>query len=74
LLRGADGYYRFANGVARGAGKPVELEVDDLGPADGLRLTSFSGGLLEVSVSKGKVVIPDPKEINIYWARAARKP
>ena len=52
-----------------GAAKPVELDVDDVGLPDGLRLTSFSAGEPEAAVSKGKVVIPEPKEINIYWAR-----
>jgi glycosidase len=52
-----------------GAAKPVELDVDDVGLPDGLRLTSFSAGQPEAAVSKGKVVIPEPKEINIYWAR-----
>jgi neopullulanase len=56
-----------------GAAKPIELDVDDVGLADGLRLTSFVAGQPEAAVAKGKVVIPDPKEINIYWARAGRK-
>src|ERR1017187_5057931 len=55
-----------------GAAKPIELEVDDVGLSEGLRLTSFAGGQPEAAVSKGKVAIPDPKEINIYWARAGR--
>jgi hypothetical protein len=51
-----------------------ELDVDDVGLPEDLRLTSFSGGQPEAAVSEGKAVIPDPKEINIYWARAGRKP
>jgi glycosidase len=50
-----------------GAAKPIELEVDDVGLPEGLRLTSFPAGP-DASVSQGKVVIRDPKEINIYWA------
>ena len=57
-----------------GAAQPIELEVDDVGLPDGLRLTSFAGGQPEVAVSKGKVVIPEPKEINLYWARSGRQP
>ena len=57
-----------------GAAQPIEMEVDDVGLPEGLRLKSFSAGQPEVAVSKGKVVIADPKEINIYWARSERKP
>jgi glycosidase len=49
-----------------GAGKPIELDVDDLQMADGLRLTSFSGGP-ELSVAQRKITIAEPKEVGIYW-------
>jgi glycosidase len=49
-----------------GRSKPVELDVDDLGWPDGTRFSPFAGAK-PVSVSQGKLVIPDPEEINIYW-------
>lgn len=52
-----------------GAGKPIELEVDDLGLPDGLEFAPFSGGQREAAVSQGKIVVPDPREIGIYWAK-----
>ena len=52
-----------------GAVKPVEIEVDDLYLAEGLRFKSFSQGQPDSAVAQGKLVIRDPKEINIYWAQ-----
>ena len=57
-----------------GAARPLELDVEDVGLPDGLRLTSFPAGPPEIAVSKGKVAIQEPKEINLYWARVNRKP
>jgi glycosidase len=51
-----------------GSAKPIEVEVDDLHLAEGLLFKPFSQGRPAVTVSQGKLVIQDPKEINIYWA------
>jgi glycosidase len=50
--------------------KPIEIEVDDLRLAEGLRFKSFSQGQPDVAVTQGKLVIQDPKDIDIYWAPA----
>ncbi|HXB67294.1 MAG TPA: alpha-amylase family glycosyl hydrolase [Candidatus Acidoferrales bacterium] len=54
-----------------GAAKPVEIELDDLlgelAIPDGLRFRPWGAGP-ELPVSSGKVVIAQPKEIEIYWA------
>jgi glycosidase len=54
-----------------GAAKPIELEVDDLHFAEGLRFKPFSPEPPDAVVTQGKLVISDPKEINIYWAPAS---
>lgn len=56
-----------------GPAKPIEIEVDDLNLADGLRFRPFPQGPPEAAVTAGKLVIPNPKEINIYWAPANRE-
>jgi glycosidase len=52
-----------------GAAKPIEIEVDDLHLAEGLRFQSFFQGQPDLAVTQGKLVIEDPKDIGIYWAR-----
>ena len=52
-----------------GAAEPINLNVDDLGLPEGLRFSPFVTGLPELAVSQGKVVIQNPEEIEIYWAR-----
>jgi len=54
-----------------GAAKPIEVEVDDLHLTEGLLFKPFSQGQPAVAVSQGKLVIQDPKAINIYWAPVA---
>ena len=51
------------------AGKPIEIEVDDLRLPEGLRFTSFFPGRMDLAVTQGKLVIQDPKDIEIYWAQ-----
>ncbi|HWC99287.1 MAG TPA: alpha-amylase family glycosyl hydrolase [Candidatus Sulfopaludibacter sp.] len=50
-----------------GAGKPIELDVADLGWPDGLRFAQFgtSGG---VTVTQGKIVIGAPGPVNLFWS------
>ncbi|MCL6543625.1 MAG: cyclomaltodextrinase N-terminal domain-containing protein [Bryobacteraceae bacterium] len=55
-----------------GADKPIEIEVDDLPLADGLRFQPLRSGRPGVSVSGGKIVIPNPEPIEIYWAQRSR--
>jgi glycosidase len=51
-----------------GTGK-LELDVDDLGLADGLRLEAFDGsGPIEVAGKK--IALETPGAVRIYWARA----
>ena len=51
-----------------GNAKPIEIEVDDLRLPEGLRFKSFPAGSPDVTVSAGKLVVNQPKEIQIYWA------
>jgi neopullulanase len=51
-----------------GNGNPIQLEVDDLGWPDGLEFRALGGGPGTV-VKQGKVVIADPREVNVYWTR-----
>jgi glycosidase len=55
-----------------GNAKPIEIEVDDLSLPEGLRFHSWAAGSPDVTVSSGRVVISQPKEIQLYWAE--RKP
>ena len=50
--------------------KPIQIDVDDLPLAEGLRLKSFSEGSPDAVVSGGKIVIDQPREIQIYWVAA----
>jgi hypothetical protein len=54
-----------------GAAKPIEIELDDLlgelAIRDGLRFRPWGAGL-ELTVTTGKLVIAQPREIEIYWA------
>jgi hypothetical protein len=52
-----------------GAAKPIQLDVDDLNMPDGTSLRPFSADSREVVAAKGKIIIEQPKEIEIYWAR-----
>jgi glycosidase len=53
--------------VLNRSAKPVELDVDDLPLADGLRLTSFDGGA-GLSVAQRKISV-EPKDIGIWWVK-----
>jgi glycosidase len=53
-----------------GSAKPIQIDVDDLPLAEGLRLKSFSEGSPDAVVSGGKIVIDQPREIQIYWVAA----
>jgi glycosidase len=53
--------------VLNRAGTPVELEVDDLPLADGVRLASYDGGA-ELTVSARKIAVP-AREIGIFWVK-----
>jgi glycosidase len=50
-----------------GAAQPIELAVDDLPLADGLRFKSFRAADPGLTVARGKLRIEAPREINIYW-------
>jgi glycosidase len=50
-----------------GAAKPIEIELDDLAIPAGLRFRPWGAGP-ELTVSSGKLVIGQPREIEIYWA------
>jgi glycosidase len=56
-----------------GREKPIPIEVDDL-PflKEGLRLASFVPGVPDAVVSGGKIVLDQPGEAQIYWAKRAR--
>ncbi len=51
-----------------GSEQPVELAVDDLGWPEGLRFETFAGAPAS-AVSRGKLTIAAPHEVNIYWSR-----
>jgi len=53
-----------------GAAKPLEIETDDLHLPDGLRFSPFVPGQTAIAAAQGKIVIPEPREINLYWAPA----
>jgi neopullulanase len=55
-----------------GSAKPIQIDVDDLPLADGLRLKPLAANAPEVVVSGGKLVIDQPKEIQVYSAQRAR--
>jgi len=52
--------------------KPIQVEVDDLPLANGLRLTSLLPGGADVVVANGKIVVDRPGEVQIYAAKRAR--
>ncbi len=51
-----------------GSAKPLQIDVDDLPLPEGLRLKSISEGTPDAVVSAGKIMIQQPKEVEIYWA------
>src|SRR5205823_2849392 len=55
-----------------GREKAIEIDTDDLPFRDGLRLTAFVPGVPDAVVSGGKIVIEQPGEVQIYWARHAQ--
>ena len=55
-----------------GSAKPLTIEVDDLPLANGLRLQPLLPGSPVLVVSAGKVVIDEPKEVQVYSAQRAR--
>jgi glycosidase len=55
-----------------GSAKPVELPVDDLPLPDGLRFRPFLAGRPEITVRGAKIVLPEPGQIEIYWAERPR--
>jgi hypothetical protein len=50
----------------------VALVVDDLALPEGLHFKSFPEGSADLVVTAGKLVINDPKEIEIYRAERTR--
>ncbi len=50
-----------------GPSRPIELEVDDIPLRDGLRFRSWPEGPPDLIVSGGKLQIPEPQKIHIYW-------
>jgi glycosidase len=55
-----------------GSAKPLSIDVDDLPLPEGRRFKSFPAGAPDLLVSGGKVVIDQPKEIQLYWAEPGR--
>ena len=53
--------------VLNRSGKTLELDVEDLPLADGLRLTSYEGGA-EIAVAQRKLAIP-AGEVGIWWVK-----
>jgi len=49
-----------------GSAKPIEIEVDDLGLAEGMRFQP------DLTVANGKLTIREPKDVQIYWAPRAK--
>jgi hypothetical protein len=50
----------------------VLLTVDDIALPEGLHFKSFPEGSADLVVAAGKLVINEPKEIEIYWADRTR--
>jgi glycosidase len=50
----------------------VVLAVDDIALPEGLRFTSFPEGSADLAVTAGKLVISEPKEVEIYQADRTR--
>ena len=50
------------------AAAPIQLDVDDLGWPDGLRFLPLASGKPAAITANGKLVIPEPGEVNIYWS------
>ncbi len=55
-----------------GREKPIQIEVDDLPFKDGTHLASFVSGVPDAVVAAGKIVIEQPGQVQIYWAKRAR--
>jgi neopullulanase len=55
-----------------GSAKPLSIDVEDLPLPEGLRLKSSAAGAPDLAVSSGKVVIDQPKEVQLYWAERGR--
>lgn len=55
----------------RAGANPVELEVDDLPLPEGLRFRCWPEGGADAVVSRGRLRIPEPASVNIYWATAS---
>jgi glycosidase len=53
-----------------GTAKPIEIDMDDLQLPEGLRFSPFVTGESAVAVAQGRLTIPAPREINLYWAPA----
>jgi glycosidase len=49
----------------------VTLTVSDLGLPEGLHFKSFPAGAPDLVVTAGKLILSEPKPINIYWAGRA---
>jgi len=49
--------------------KPIQIDVDDLPVKDGLRLSPLAAGAPAALVSKGKIVIEQPDQVQIYSAK-----
>jgi neopullulanase len=50
----------------------ADLAVDDLAMPEGLRFKSFPEGATDLAVAAGKLVLREPNEIEIYWAKRPR--
>jgi glycosidase len=55
-----------------GSAKPAEIDLDDLSLPEELGWRSWETGSPEVTPSAGKMVIRQPREIEIYWAARGR--
>jgi glycosidase len=49
-----------------GSAKPIEIDVDDLSMPDGMKWTP------DLTVTKGKLIIREPKDVQPYWAARAK--
>ncbi len=51
-----------------GSDKPITVEVDDLRLPEGFHFKPFVTAQSTLTVTQGKITIPQPSEINLYWA------
>lgn len=53
------------------AGKPIQLDVDDLHWRDGLLVSAF-GNHAAIPIRNGELIIKEPKEVNVYVWQSGR--